>query len=61
MKQTFTAAFLNGIFSAVAVFLVFRHIEVVPLTGSPSLIADSILQTFIATLNEHTAAIHNDR
>lgn len=50
MKQTLMAAFLNGIFSAVAVFLVFRHIEVVPLTGSPSLIADSILQTFIATL-----------
>ena len=50
MKQTLTAVFLNGISSAVAVFLVFRHIEVVPLTGSPSLIADSILQTFIATL-----------
>jgi hypothetical protein len=50
MKQTLTAALLNGIFSAVAVLLTFRHIAVVPLSGSPSLIADSILQTFIATL-----------
>ena len=49
MKQTLTAVCLNGIFSAVAVFLVFRHIEVVSLSSSPSLIADSILQTFIAT------------
>jgi hypothetical protein len=50
MKQTLTAVFLNGIFSAIAVFLVFRHMATVPLSGSPSLIADSILQTFIATL-----------
>ncbi len=50
MKQALTVVFLNGIFSALAVFLVFRHIAMVPLSGSPSLIADSILQTFIATL-----------
>jgi hypothetical protein len=50
MKQTVTSIFLNGIFSAVAVLLVFRHMTTVPLYGSPSLIKDSILQTFIATL-----------
>lgn len=50
IRQTLTAVFLNGIFSAIAVFLVFGHLAVVRLCGSPSLIADSILQTFIATL-----------
>jgi hypothetical protein len=50
MKQTITAIFLNGIFSALAVFVVFRHMAIVPLSGSPGLIADSIFQTFIATL-----------
>ena len=50
IKQTITAIFLNGIFSALAVFLVFRHMAIVPLSGSPGLIADSIFQTFIATL-----------
>jgi magnesium-transporting ATPase (P-type) len=50
IKQTLTAVFLNGVFSAIAMFLVFRHTEMVPLSGSPSVISDSILQTFIATL-----------
>lgn len=50
IKQTLTAAFLNGLFSAIAVFLTFGHMPMVQLSGSPSLIADSILQTFIATL-----------
>lgn len=50
VKQTLMAVILNGIFSATAVFLAFRHMAVVQLSGSPSLIADSILQTFIATL-----------
>jgi hypothetical protein len=50
VKQTLTAVFLNGVFSAIAVFAVFRNITMVPLSGSPNLIEDSILQTFIATL-----------
>jgi hypothetical protein len=50
VKQTLTAVLLNGIFSAIAVFLVFRHVAVVQLSGSPSLLSDTILQTFIATL-----------
>jgi len=50
VKQTLTAVLLNGIFGALAVFLAFRHMAIVPLSGKPSLIADSILQTFIATL-----------
>ncbi len=50
IKQTLAAVFLNGMFSALAVFLTFRHMSVVQLSGSPSLIADTILQTFIATL-----------
>jgi hypothetical protein len=50
VKQTLTAVILNGIFSAIAVFVTFRHMAVVQVSGSPSLIADSILQTFIATL-----------
>ncbi len=50
VKQTLIAAFLNGLFSAIAVFFTFRHMAIVQLSGSPSLIADSILQTFIATL-----------
>jgi hypothetical protein len=50
LKQTLTAVFLNGIFSTIAVFLAFRRMAVVQLSGSPSLVADSILQTFIATL-----------
>jgi hypothetical protein len=44
------AVYLNGLFSAIAVWLVFRHMAIVPLSGSPSLIVDSIYQTFIATL-----------
>jgi hypothetical protein len=50
VKQTLTAVLLNGIFSLIAVLVAFRHMAVVPLSGSPSLIADSILQTFITTL-----------
>ncbi len=50
VKQTLTAVLLNGVFSALAVFLAFRHMAIVPLSGSPSLITDSIFQTFIATL-----------
>ncbi len=50
VKQTLTAILLNGVFSALAVFLAFRHMAIVPLSGSPSLITDSIFQTFIATL-----------
>ncbi len=50
IKQTLTAVFLNAMFSALAVFLVFRHMAVVQLLGSPSLIRDSIIQTFITTL-----------
>jgi hypothetical protein len=50
IKQTITAIVLNGIFSALAVSLVFRHMAIVPLSGNLGLIADSIFQTFIATL-----------
>jgi hypothetical protein len=49
IKQTLTSIFLNGLFGMIAVLLVFRHLAMVPLSGSPGLIADSILQTFIAT------------
>ncbi len=50
MKHTLTAVFSNGLFSAITVILVFRHLAMVPLSGGPILIADSILQSFIATL-----------
>jgi hypothetical protein len=49
LKQTLTAVFFNGVLSAIAVSLVFRHMAMVPLSGSPGLIVDSILQTFGAT------------
>jgi hypothetical protein len=49
MRQTLTAIFFNGLLSAIAVSLVFRHRALVPLSGSPGLIVDSILQTFGAT------------
>ena len=49
LQQTFTAVVLNGIFSALAVFLAFRYMTIVPLSGHPSLIVDSIYQTFTAT------------
>jgi hypothetical protein len=48
-RQTLTAIFFNGLLSAIAVSLVFRHLALVPLYGSPGLIVDSILQTFGAT------------
>ncbi|WP_175528958.1 hypothetical protein [Granulicella pectinivorans] len=41
---------MNGIFSALAVFLAFRYMTIVPLSGHPGLIVDSIFQIFIATL-----------
>jgi hypothetical protein len=50
VKQTLTEVFLNGLFSVIAVFLVFRHLAIIPLSGNPGLITDFILQTFIATL-----------
>jgi hypothetical protein len=46
IKQTFNAVLLNALFSAIAMLLVFGRAPMVPLSG---LIADSILQTFIAT------------
>jgi hypothetical protein len=49
VKQTLNSICFNCVFSALAVWLVFRHMALVPLSGSHSLIADSILQTFIAT------------
>jgi hypothetical protein len=49
LRQTLTAVFFNGLLSAIAVSLVFRHMAMVPLSGSPGLIVDSILQTFGAT------------
>jgi hypothetical protein len=50
VKQTLTSILFSGFFSTVAAFLVFRHMAIVRLSGSPNLIVDSIFQTFIATL-----------
>jgi hypothetical protein len=49
LKQTLAAVFFNGLLSAIAVSLVFRHMAMVPLSGSPGLIVDTILQTFGTT------------
>jgi hypothetical protein len=50
LKQTLTAICLNALFSGFAVIFVFRNARSVDQSGAPSLIADSIFQTFMATL-----------
>jgi len=49
IKQTLTSILLNGLFSAIAVKVVFWRMAMVPLLGNPGLIGDSILQTVVAT------------